>query len=78
MDNFRSARTRSSKAAVNELVDRTQAARLLGISPRTLDRWHRLRIGPPRVALGGHKVRYRLSSLDAWVRSRESIGPRDE
>ena len=74
MNSLRSAKRLGSKA-VSELVDRAQAAQLLGVSPRTLDRWHRLRIGPPRVALGGHKVRYRLSSLDAWVRSRECIGP---
>jgi predicted DNA-binding transcriptional regulator AlpA len=78
MNNVEAAKTRSSKAAVNELVDRTQAAQLLGVSPRTLDRWHHLRIGPPRVALGSHKVRYRLSSLDAWVRSREFIGSKGE
>jgi len=70
--------TLDSKAAITELVDRQQAARLLGVSPRTLDRWHLLRIGPPRVVLGRHKIRYRLSSLDAWVRSREFVGPPGE
>jgi predicted DNA-binding transcriptional regulator AlpA len=78
MNGLGSAKTLDSKAAVSELVDRRQAACLLGVSPRTLDRWHLLRIGPPRVTLGGRKVRYRLSSLDAWVRSREFIGPRSE
>jgi hypothetical protein len=29
---------------MTELVDPQQAARLLGVSPRTLDRWHLLRI----------------------------------
>jgi predicted DNA-binding transcriptional regulator AlpA len=78
MNGLGSAKTLDSKAAVGELVDRRQAARLLGVSPRTLDRWHLLRIGPPRIALGGRKVRYHLSSLDAWVRSQEFIGPRSE
>ena len=75
MNGLGSAKTLHGKAAVSELVDRRHAARLLGVSPRTLDRWHLLRIGPPRVALGGRKIRYRLSSLDAWVRSREYHRP---
>ena len=78
MTKFGLAKTFYGKAVTSELVDRPHAARLLGVSSRTLDRWHLLRIGPPRVALGHHKVRYRLSSIEAWVRSRESIGPRSK
>jgi predicted DNA-binding transcriptional regulator AlpA len=63
------------RIALAELVDRQEAATLLGVSPRTLDRWHLLRIGPPRITLGGHKVRYRLSSLDAWLKGQEFLGP---
>jgi hypothetical protein len=58
---------------------RPSASRTLARSiPRALDRWHLFRIGPPRVILGAHKVRYRLSSFDAWVRSREVVGPQYE
>ena len=42
------------------------AAGVLGISVRTLDRWHRLGFGPPRIRYAG-QIRYRLSSLARWV-----------
>ena len=65
-----------NRTALSELVDRQEAARLLGVAARTLDRWHLLRTGPPRVTLGGHKVRYRLSSIVLWIESQEFVGPR--
>ena len=61
--------------AIDDLLDREAAARILGVSPRTLDRWHLLRIGPPRLTIGGRTVRYRLSSLDSWIASQEAVGP---
>ena len=42
----------------------------LRISPRTLDRWHRLGEGPPRCKVG-RRVLYRRSSVAAWLMSRE-------
>ncbi|WP_131233105.1 helix-turn-helix transcriptional regulator [Bradyrhizobium ottawaense] len=56
--------------ALGDLVDRDTAARLLGVVPRTLDRWHLQRRGPPRVRIG-RKVRYRRRSLSDWVRDHE-------
>lgn len=55
---------------IDELVDRITAAQMLGVSPRTLDRWHLLRIGPPRITLG-RQVRYRVSALEAWILKQE-------
>jgi predicted DNA-binding transcriptional regulator AlpA len=55
---------------LDDLVDRDGAARLLGVVPRTLDRWNADRVGPRRIRLG-RKIRYRLRSLEEWVRSRE-------
>ena len=40
------------KHVFDELVDRDVAAHLLEVSPRTLDRWHLLREGPPRIRYG--------------------------
>lgn len=54
-----------------DLVDREQAARLLGVSARTLDRWHLLREGPPRVRIG-RLVRYRISSIQTWIIKNET------
>ena len=49
----------------------TQVAEMLGISPRTLSRWHAMRVGPPRCKLG-RRVLYRKSAVDAWVLSNET------
>lgn len=53
------------------LVDRAVAADLIGVSPRTLDRWHLLREGPPRI-LVGRQVRYRMSAIEEWLLEHES------
>jgi predicted DNA-binding transcriptional regulator AlpA len=45
-------------------------AQALGVSERTVARWHRLREGPPRVDFG-RKVFYRLESVNAWIASCE-------
>lgn len=42
----------------------------LGISKRTLDRWHRQRIGPPRTVIG-RTILYRRTAVQEWLRSRE-------
>lgn len=47
-----------------------QVAAQLGISPRTLDRWHALGEGPPRIKVG-KQIFYRLASVRAWLESRE-------
>lgn len=47
-----------------------QLAEELGISVRTLHRWHTARQGPPRIVLG-RIIFYRRSSVLAWIESRE-------
>jgi hypothetical protein len=54
--------------SISELVDRQAAAAMLGVSPRTLDRWHHLRKGPARVQYGTNGlVRYRVVDLEEWI-----------
>ncbi len=64
----------STKTAesIDDLVDRCEAARVLGISIRTLDRWNRLGYGPPRIRYGA-QIRYRITSLVRWVLSHEAV-----
>jgi len=45
-------------------------AHALGVSERTLGRWHQFRQGPPRVEIG-RKVFYRLESINTWIASCE-------
>jgi predicted DNA-binding transcriptional regulator AlpA len=52
-----------------------ELANALGVSQRTIARWHHFREGPPRVAFG-RKVFYRLESVSAWIASCERPEPR--
>ncbi|WP_436637634.1 helix-turn-helix transcriptional regulator [Microbaculum sp. FT89] len=61
---------------LDDILDREGAADLLGVSARTLDRWHALRIGPPRIRMGSQLVRYRRSSILEWLSDQEVAGPR--
>lgn len=48
----------------------TEVADILGVSERTLNRWHSLRQGPPRCKIG-RAVRYVASSVADWIASHE-------
>lgn len=59
----------NDQTPIDRAVDTKEAARILGISHRTLENF-RLRGGGPayvRVGAGGKLVRYRLSALSAWM-----------
>jgi hypothetical protein len=45
-------------------------AKALGVTERTIARWHHFREGPPRVEFG-RKVLYRLESVKAWLKGCE-------
>jgi hypothetical protein len=54
------------------LVSTTEAARLLGLTPKTLREWRCKRTGPAALKLGSGRqgrVLYRRSGLEAWVRA---------
>ncbi|NVJ98366.1 MAG: helix-turn-helix domain-containing protein [Alphaproteobacteria bacterium] len=51
---------------LSDLLTKADLANLLGISTRTLDRWHIRRIGPARIRVG-HFVFYRPSDVDDWL-----------
>jgi predicted DNA-binding transcriptional regulator AlpA len=53
---------------MDSLLNQKQAARVLGLSVRTLER-HRVAGTGPRWARLGRLVRYRQSDLTAWVDS---------
>ena len=54
-------------------VDTAEAARLLGLSPSTLEkyRFHRVPDAPPFVRIG-RKVLYRVRDVEAWAADREA------
>jgi hypothetical protein len=51
-------------------VRKEQLARQLCLSPRTIDRWEALRIGPPRTSVG-RTILYSVQSVRDWLLSRE-------
>jgi len=42
----------------------------LGVTRRTLERWHAERIGPPRIKFGKN-VRYRAAAVREWLEAQE-------
>jgi hypothetical protein len=55
---------------LSEFLDEEALAVKLGVTTRTLRRWHVMRIGPPRTTCG-RKIYYRIESILAWFVSRE-------
>jgi hypothetical protein len=55
-------------------LTKKRTAKELGISERTLARFHTKRQGPPRIRIG-KKILYRRDSLIAWLGSQEETQP---
>ena len=54
----------------NQLLNYEQAAKLLGVKPRTLLKW-KADGSIPYVPIGTKEIRFRVSSLDRWINERE-------
>ncbi|WP_421998077.1 helix-turn-helix transcriptional regulator [Roseovarius confluentis] len=52
------------------LMSKSETAKFLGVSNRTLDRWHALRKGPARIS-AGRRVLYRMSAVSSWLSANE-------
>jgi hypothetical protein len=57
---------------LGEYVTPDQLAQHLGMSVRTLSRWHARRIGPPRCSVG-KLILYRVTAVRAWLAESEAI-----
>jgi hypothetical protein len=57
-------------ALLEGYVTPVQLAQQLGITLRTLRRWEVKRIAPPRVVIE-RQIFYRVTSVRAWLESRE-------
>ncbi len=44
----------------------TKLGEMLGVSERTLGRWHAMRIGPPRISIG-KLIFYRRIEIEKWL-----------
>jgi helix-turn-helix protein len=56
---------------LEDFLTRDELASELQRSPRTLDRWETLGIGPPRTSVG-RKILYRRASVQRWLAAQES------
>jgi predicted DNA-binding transcriptional regulator AlpA len=59
----------NSEKSMQRLLTQADAAEILRLSQRTLERFRVSGLGP-RFVKAGHSVRYREADLDAWVASR--------
>jgi excisionase family DNA binding protein len=55
--------------ASERLVTTAEAARLLGLSERTLEVWRVTKKPLPFVRVGHYAIRYRLSDIAKWIGS---------
>jgi hypothetical protein len=55
---------------LSEFFEKEELANELNKTPRTLDRWDTLGIGPPRTRIG-RKVLYRRTSVQKWLAAQE-------
>jgi hypothetical protein len=69
-DNVQEVAMSNSEPLLSEYFTQEEAATELKVTERTLDRWQRLREGPPITRLG-RRILYRRSSLQTWLHRRE-------
>jgi hypothetical protein len=54
-------------------LTKTQLANAMGRNPRTLDNWHRNKVGPPRIKFGG-VILYNIEAFRQWMAA-QSLRP---
>lgn len=55
-----------STGTFTKLLCEKEAARLLGLSHRTLQDWRQIGRGPRYLKMG-HRIRYRVADLEGWM-----------
>ena len=62
--------TTSPKSLLEDYMTPEELAAELDKSPRTIDRWARLRTGPPKTVIG-KKPYYRREAVREWMLNKE-------
>ncbi len=57
----------------NVLLNEKQLSQLLGVTPRALQSWRQCGRGPIYVRISSRCVRYRLSDIEDWLESCNSV-----
>ena len=71
------SRSGTDYAAFPDLLTRSDLARFLNVSEKTINRWYAERKGPPRVKVG-RKVFYRKEAVLEWIARQEEVPPRSD
>ena len=53
------------------LLNKFDASAYINVEPATLDAWRYRQMGPAWLVIGKRSIRYRKSSLDSYLNSRE-------
>jgi hypothetical protein len=61
--------------AVFKSIDRNAAASMLGVTDRTLLRWHRLGYGPKRQRDWARRVYYIQAEVEGWIVENTAAAP---
>lgn len=56
--------------SLKQTLTKKSLAEFLGVSTRTLDRWHTQRIGPARSKIGNF-ITYRMDAIEDWLQKNE-------
>lgn len=51
-------------------ITKKELSEQLKVSVRTLDRWHKQRIGPARSKIGNF-IAYRIDAVEEWIKKNE-------
>jgi predicted DNA-binding transcriptional regulator AlpA len=62
-----SAMAAEGRKALKDQIDRHTTAAMLGITIRTLLRWHHQNFGPKRFVLSPGRYEYRRAEMEAWI-----------
>ena len=57
----------------NNVLTEREAARFLGVAPRTLNNWRYFDKGPAYIRIGSRAVRYLPTDLDAYRQQHRNI-----
>jgi hypothetical protein len=68
----RGAQSKATESDLFGLLTPDQLSAQLNVTPRTLQRWHALRIGPSRTVIG-RQVFFQIESVRIWLTAAEQL-----
>ena len=63
---------------MDDVITRPEAAALVKVAPATLRKWAAQNYGPPCFKVGSRSVRYRRSTVAAWLAEQEKASTASE